>query len=851
MKQKKEGTSLKILNGIIKNDPYAAKVSSCKITAQDSVPIFAVHEKENLIETYPGFFTRQYYITENNYQTETMELQDSMLKKWRSFINSIGTNCEFAITIHNKNINMADFRESVLKKEMGDSLDYLRSELNGITIDRIQEGKNGIEKKKYMTVGLHTKDLSKAFASFNRLDREISQGMRKIQSDARVTPIGERLSILFDMYNPGKQGQLLSKRRRSFGADENRSLSIDFENIRGMGIGIKDLIAPSSMQFFPKYMRLGRKYVRVMRISELPNMLSDEFFVRLTDVSFNMVTTINIRPMQNKEASALVTKNLTLAQSAKRDSLKALAGENLSEEFVPLGIREQVDRAMDLRSDMINEDEKLFKTTYTLMFYADSMEELSQYTEEIISNCQGDVVGCEIMYDYQEEGFNTTMPLLDVEIPYHRRRTLKSTSVATMALPFSNLELNDKDGINYSQNLHTRSLILYNRLLTQNYNGFILGTPGSGKSLQAKVEMLNVLLGSNSDLIVIDPEAEYLALSKLVGGETIKIEPGGRWHINPMEINSSYQWTNEDDTEETNPILAKADFILKLMEVIVKSPFGMNSVQETIIDECVHKLYEPFIDSRGRLMKIPPEDMPTLTDLQIALAERPEMEAKELAIALKLYTGKGSLNTFGFRSNVNLHDRFIVYNIKDIGDKLKPIAMLIILDSILNRLMENRRKGKNTWFWVDEIYLLFADERSAAFLNMLYKRARKYGGVPTGLTQNVEDLLESDTARKMLSNCNFVMMLNQAPNDREKLADLLNLSASQIDVITSAPAGQGLIFTGSNCVPFASTFPKYQKDGVTPNPIYKVLTSNMKEITEFEKADKRKQILERRQERGA
>jgi len=851
MKQKKEGTSLKKLNGIIKNDPYAAKVSSCKITAQDSVPIFAVHEKENLIETYPGFFTRQYYITENNYQTETMELQDSMLKKWRSFINSIGTNCEFAITIHNKNINMADFRESVLKKEMGDSLDYLRSELNGITIDRIQEGKNGIEKKKYMTVGLHTKDLSKAFASFNRLDREISQGMRKIQSDARVTPIGERLSILFDMYNPGKQGQLLSKRRRSFGADENRSLSIDFENIRGMGIGIKDLIAPSSMQFFPKYMRLGRKYVRVMRISELPNMLSDEFFVRLTDVSFNMVTTINIRPMQNKDASALVTKNLTLAQSAKRDSLKALAGENLSEEFVPLGIREQVDRAMDLRSDMINEDEKLFKTTYTLMFYADSMEELSQYTEEIISNCQGDVVGCEIMYDYQEEGFNTTMPLLDVEIPYHRRRTLKSTSVATMALPFSNLELNDKDGINYSQNLHTRSLILYNRLLTQNYNGFILGTPGSGKSLQAKVEMLNVLLGSNSDLIVIDPEAEYLALSKLVGGETIKIEPGGRWHINPMEINSSYQWTNEDDTEETNPILAKADFILKLMEVIVKSPFGMNSVQETIIDECVHKLYEPFIDSRGRLVKIPPEDMPTLTDLQIALAERPEMEAKELAIALKLYTGKGSLNTFGFRSNVNLHDRFIVYNIKDIGDKLKPIAMLIILDSILNRLMENRRKGKNTWFWVDEIYLLFADERSAAFLNMLYKRARKYGGVPTGLTQNVEDLLESDTARKMLSNCNFVMMLNQAPNDREKLADLLNLSASQIDVITSAPAGQGLIFTGSNCVPFASTFPKYQKDGVTPNPIYKVLTSNMKEITEFEKADKRKQILERRQERGA
>ncbi len=847
MTKDKDKTKTSILQGIMKKDPMSAPVNTCKITTQDSVPIYAVHEKENLIETYPGFFTRQYYIVENNYQTETLEVQDSMLKKWRSLINSVGKNCEFAITIHNKNINMADFRESVLKKEMGDNLDYLRREINEITLDRITEGKNGIEKRKYMTFGIHTQDLKKAYASFMRLDREISQNMRKIQSDAIVTPIDERLSILFDMYNPGNQGQLLSKGKSA----ADKKSGIDFDNIRGMGISIKDMIAPTSMQFYPKYMRLGKKYVRVMRISELPSMMSDEFFVRLTDVSFNMVATINVRPMQNKEASALVTKNLSLAQSAKRDSLKVLSNENLSEEFVPLGIMEQVDRAMDLRSDMINEDEKLFKVTYTLMFYADSMEELTQHTEEVISNCQGDVVGCETIYDCQEEGFNTTLPLLDVEIPYHRRRTLKSTSVATVSLPFSNLELNDKDGINYSQNLHTRSLILYNRLLTQNFNGFILGTPGSGKSLQAKGEMLNVLLGSNSDLIVIDPEAEYLALSKLVGGETIKIEPGGKWHINPMEINSSYQWTNEDDTEETNPILAKADFILKLMEVIVKSPFGMNSVQETIIDECVHKLYEPFVDKNGRLMRIPKEEMPTLTDLQIALAERPEAEAKELAIALKLYTGRGSLNTFGFQSNVDLHNRFIVYNIKDIGDKLKPIAMLIILDSILNRLMENRKKGKNTWFWVDEIYLLFADERSASFLNMLYKRARKYGGVPTGLTQNVEDLLESDTARKMLSNCNFVMMLNQAPNDRERLSELLNLSQSQIEVITSAPAGQGLIYTGSNCVPFASTFPKYQKDGITPNPIYKVLTSNMKEITEFEKADKRRQILERRREGGA
>ncbi|WP_026659379.1 VirB4-like conjugal transfer ATPase, CD1110 family [Butyrivibrio sp. AC2005] len=870
MDKKKYGA--KIVNAFLKSDPMAAPMKICKTTTQDSVPIFSVHEKENLIETYPGFFTRGYDIVENNYQTETVDVQEAMLKKWRALLNSVGTNCEMGITIHNKNINLQEFKERVLKKEVGDRLDYLRRELNLITLDRIQEGKNGIEKKKYVTFGIHAPDLKKAEASFARLDRELSSGMRRNQSDAVKMPIERRLSILYDIYNPDDQGGFPLSRRSirenssvygssivPGGKPVKAGLSangrgfdlesyFDFENMRGMGIGVKDIIAPSSMQFFDKYMRIGKKYVRVMKISNLPNMMSDEFLIKLSDASFNMLITVNIRPMQSKEAAALVTKNLSLAQTAKQDSLKRLVKDNLSEEFVPIGIMEQVDKARELRSDMINEDEKLFKTTYTLLFYADSMEKLSEYTEEIVANCQGDVVGCEIMTGMQEEGFNTTLPLLNVEIPYHRRRTLKSTSIATVSMPFSNLELCDPDGINYSQNLHTRSLILYNRLLTQNFNGFILGTPGSGKSFMAKAEMLNVLLGSNSDLIVIDPEAEYLALSKLVGGETIKIEPGGRWHINPMEISSSYQWTNEDDSEETNPILAKADFILKLMEVIIKSPFGINSVQETIIDECVHELYEPFLSEDGRLLGIPDDKMPTLSDLQLALEKRPEMEAKELSMALKLYTGKGSLNTFGFRSNVDLKNRFIVYNIKDIGDKLKPIAMLIILDSILNRLMENRRKGKNTWFWVDEIYLLFADERSAAFLNMLYKRARKYGGVPTGLTQNVEDLLESDTARKMLSNCNFVMMLNQAPNDRERLSELLNLSESQIDVISSAPTGQGLIYTGSNCVPFASSFPKFQKDGVTPNPIYKVLTSNMKEITEFEKADKRRKLMERRGE---
>ena len=837
-----------IFKAVLKPDPFAVPHKSAKITSQDSIPIHCVHEQYGLIETYPGFFTKSYYIRENNYQTETEEVEKAMLAKFRSILNSIGTNCEIGITIHNREVNLEDFRERVLKKETGDALDPLRRELNEVMYDRMKEGKNGIEKKKYLTFGIHVDSVKKAAQEFLRFDRELKAHFQNLQSGCDAIPIEERLEILHDIYKPDQAGEFLTRVREV--DEEGRQIErtvFDFANIRAMGLTVNDVISPSLIQYFPGMIRLGTKYARVMQISGLPSALPDSFFVKLTDVNFTLLSTVNIRPIQAKEASAMVHKSIVMAQTAKSDEMKSLIKAGLPEEMVSPDTEERVECAKELRSNMVNDDEKLFNTTYTLMFFADTIEELKEHTMTIYATCQGVSVVAQTMMDMQEAGFNTTLPLLNVEIPLERRRTLKSTSASTVCLPFSNLELNDPDGINYSQNMVTRNLIMYNRLLTQNFNGFILGMPGSGKSFTGKTEMLNVVLGSNADCIVIDPEAEYLALAKLIGGEVVKIEPGGRWHINPMEITAGYEWTNSDfensDVSETNPVLAKADFILKLMEVLVKTPFGLSSVQETIIDECVQSLYQPFMDENGHLRKIPPEKMPTLTDLQIMLSKRTEPEAYELAMALKLYTGEGSLNVFGFQSNVDVKNRFLVYNIKDIGDKLKPIAMLIILDSIMNRLFENRKMGKNTWFWIDEIYLLFQDQNSALFLNMLWKRARKYGGVPTGITQNVEDLLESDTARKMLSNCNFVQILNQAPKDREALADLLNLSETQIDVITSAPAGQGLIYTGSNCVPFASSFPKVKKDG-TINPLYRVMTSKMKEITQFEEEEKRRHISE-------
>ena len=817
-----------------------------KKTVQDSIPIFAVHERENLIETYEGFFTRSYWIKENNYQSETEEREEDMYIDYRKVLNSLGTNEEYAVSIMNRNVNMRDIEENVLCKETGDELDYLRLEMNDVTIDRINQGRNGLEKLKYVTIGLHCNNLKKAAEVFDKsIDRRISDRFKKVESDAIPISIEEKLEILHDIYNIDDQGTFLTHKKiqnPKTGIIEDVA-EFDLENMRSQGCSIADIIGPSSFSVHDSYIEMGSKYVRTLRVTDYPSTLGDDFFCKLTDVDFNILTTANIKPIPSAMARKIVSRNLGLARAELAEQRKALIRNNLPEEMVSDETRDNVERAQELRSDMTKNDERLFKTCYTITFWAESLEELQMHTETIMNTCKGENVSIEIMSKTQEEGFNYTLPLCDDELPYSFKRTLKSSSAAAF-FPFSNLELMDKGGINYSCNLYSKNLIVYDRTQTQNFNGFVLGKPGSGKSFTSKVEMLSVMLGSNSDCIVIDPEGEYGALTRLIHGQEIKIEPGGAWHINPMEIDSGYEWESDDEDQvEINPVYAKCTFIIRLIETMLDSPLGISAVQKTIVDESVRELYRPWMRDDGGLDPIPADKMPTLVDIQREFAKKARVipEARELEYCLKLYT-EGSLNAFAYRSNVDVHNRFITYNIRDVGEELMPLAMMIILDSLFTTMFRNKKAGKYTWIWIDEIYLLFKSEKNAGTLNELFKRSRKHGGIPTGITQNIQDLLESNTARKMLSNCNFVQILNQASQERELLRELLNLSQSQMEVITSAPKGQGLIYTGDHVVPFYSVFPKN-------NSIYRCLTSNMKEIREYEEEDRRKRIQELKSEK--
>lgn len=552
-------------------------------------------------------------------------------------------------------------------------------------------------------------------------------------------------------------------------------------------------------------------------------------------MNFNCITTINLKSIAPKKADAIVAKNLSFVRDLKTKQMKAGQKAGVYDDsYVSPEVLDREAEALALRDAIRGKDEHLFDTAMSVAVFADSKEKLDEYTDTLITEYKKSSFTLSVMTGQQEEGFHSTLPLCYNRIA--ETRTLTTSSLA-LFIPFSTLELNDPEGINYSCNLLSKNPIFYDRMKGVNYNGFILGCPGTGKSFSAKSEMSYRFLKSGDVIYIVDPENEYDDLVKEFQGQVIVITPGGNNHINPMAI-----YVTEDYDSESDPVNEKASSILQIMECVVKSPFGMNSVQETIIDECVHALFAPFMVN-GRLRKISDDEMPTLTDLRMELSRRREPEARELVYALKLYTGDGSLSIFGHHTNVEITNRLVVFQIRDVGERLKNLAMLVILEHIWNDIVKNRKLGKTTWYYMDEIYLLFQNEYSANRLNAMVRRGRKYGAVFTGISQNVTPILESPVARDMLQNCNFIQILGQAGPDRDRLQHILNLSEANLEYITNSPPGQGLIYTGKNVIPFRGSIPKNTK-------IYRLLTSNPKEKHEYEMERQREETRKLKKEKN-
>lgn len=782
--------------------PKKGKKASLKIpkTSQQTIPYLCVYPDEDIIEIEKGRFTRSYELADINYQIAKQQEQEDMFIKYGEFLNAFDSSVDIQIVINNKNINREFFEAETLIKFRDDELDELREERNMLLKKKIREGQNNLIKEKYITVAIEANSIDDAESTLNRLENEIVANIKKIgSSNVRKLSVVERLSMLHDIYNPENLGKFGNK----VCEDERRIEGFDFKHMRSQGLSTKDCIAPPRFEFKSNYGMVGNTYFESLYLDKLPTVLKDDILAELTNTEFKMMTSLNIKPVPMDKAQKLVKTQIVNINANVIDRQKTATKSGYSVDLISPELINAQEEANDLLRSLSSQNQKMYMITLIVTHFADSKEELKINSESIKATARRLLCSMQPLLGQQENGLNASLPLCNCKIEIKRTLTTDSTAVF---MPFVNQELNDRNGgLYYGNNAVSRNLIMFNRRKSKNGNGFILGTPGSGKSMSAKQEMLDVLLSSDDKVIVIDPEGEYYPMAEMLGGEVIRIAPGGNVRINPLDMDQNYSG-NDDD-----PITLKSDFIISIFNVLLGNRFVISPGQHSVIDRCTRNIYKKYIDSYDEKSRSFNEELiPTLKDLYNELRKQSGYDAQELANALEIYA-VGSLNLFSEKTNVKCNNRFTVYDIKDVGTSVKTLALLVVLDSVWNQIVEGRNKGQHVWFYVDELYLLFTAESSAEFLRTLYKRARKYGGIPTGITQNVADLLENDIARTMISNSDFILMLNQAPLDRKDLAMLLNISPTQLSYITNASAGEGLIYSGSSIIPFINRLPSDTK----------------------------------------
>ncbi|MBQ2938546.1 MAG: DUF87 domain-containing protein [Clostridia bacterium] len=755
-------------------------------SVQKTIPIKTIYE-DGIFKLEDNKFSRTFKFTDVNYAVAGQEDKETMFLGYGAILNLLDSGSFPKLTIINRKLNKVDFDNKIKLQLEDDHLTKHRKEFNEILSKNSIDAK-GMIQEKLLTIAIDKKNIGEARNYFNRTGTEIGNNFAKLNSKFTELDLNERLRIFYDFYRSG----------------EEDLYNFDIKKFMKKGHCFKDYICPDTMEFKSDYFKMGEKFGRVLYLKEYASFIRDNIISELTELNKNMMLSVDIKPVPMEEAIKIAEKvrlgvETNITQWQKRQN----ANNNFSA-VIPYDMERQREESKEFLDDLITRDQRMFLSVLTIVHLADSKEELDSDTESLLTTASKHLCQLSILKYQQLDGLNTVMPYGVRKINALRTLTTESLSVF---MPFKVQEIQDSKGIYYGKNIISKNLIMIDRKELQNGNSFILGVSGSGKSFTAKQEITSIALrDKNADIIVIDPEAEYKPLIKSLGGEVIKISATSDNHINALDLNKNYG--------DKNPIIDKSEFVLSLCEQAIGGK-AISSMQKSIIDRCTSLVYRYY--AQGNYQGEPP----TLEDFRKVLLEQSEPEAKEIALALELFT-KGSLNTFAKPTNVETNNRLICYDIIDLGEQLMPIGMLVILDSILNRISRNRKKGKTTYIFIDEIYLLFKYEYTSRFIFELWKRIRKYGGCATGITQNVEELLRNDKARLMLANSELIIMLNQSATDRMELAKLLNISEMEMTYITNAGTGEGLIRVRNSLIPFRNKFPKNTR-------LYKLMTTKLEE----------------------
>lgn len=777
-------------------------------TAQDTIPYKDVY-KEGIIESKPNFFTKTYKLNDINFSIAPYEEQESMFQKYQEFLNSFDSNTDIQIVINNKNVDEETLLKEVLCSHKQDGLDHFRDEMNDMLKEKMTEGRNNLMSDKYLVVGTKADSIKDANSAFSRLDSEINQHIKaviKSQSvETEALSTEKRLKSLHDILNVGNESSLPD--------------DFDFNASLAQGLTTKDIISPSGFRFYPDYFRMGDKFARVLFIKNLPTFLSTDFLRDIGALPFNLTASVYLKPIDPDKAIKIIKNQVTNINANVIKAQKNAVKSGFSPELISSDLKFAQEQAEELMSDVRGRDQKTFYFTSTIMHYADSLEELNEDTDSLKSLGNRYLCTIDKLFFQQEYGFRNSLPLCINDLSIKRMLT---TENAALFIPFSTQELMQKNGMYYGLNALSKNVLLFNRLNSKNQNGLILGQPGSGKSFSAKREMINVFLTTDDDIYVIDPENEYAPTVETLGGERIHLQAGSNIYINPFDMDIHYG--ESEDEASADPVTMKSDYICMLCETAMSGRYELNSAEKSIIDRCVRELYKPYL----RHMQTVSSDItcdtsatPTMDDFYELLMSQPEPDAQNIALSLEIYC-RGSFDTFAHHTNVDVNNRFVVYDIKDIGTGMKELGLQVCLNHIWNKIISNRSKGIRTWFYIDEFHVLTKTRSSAEFLQQIWKRARKWAGIPTAITQNVGDLLRNEASQAIINNCEFILMLSQSPIDRMSLAEMYKISETQLSYITDSPPGQGLIYNGSSIIPFVDKFP-------TNTQLYKIMSSKPNE----------------------
>lgn len=776
---------------LVKQKLKEKKAGKVPHSAQESLAYQEMF-KDGICRVDDRHYTKSIAFGDINYQLAQNEDKTAAFEYWCDFYNYFDSSISLQITCMSQYANVTEMTEAIDIPDAGDEFDPVRREYSSILKTQLAKGNNGLIRRKYITFGIEADSVRSAKPKLERIETDIINNLKAMGVSARPLSGYERLKVMYQVLNEETQAPFI----------------FNFDMLACTGLSTKDFIAPTSFDFRDsRYFRMGKTIGAVSFLQILAPELSDKMLADFLDMDNSLIVNLHVQSIDQAKAIRQIKSKITDLDKMKIEEQKKAVRSGYDMDVLPSDLVTYGGEAKKLLADLQSRNERLFLVTILIL----NTEKTKQKLDNIIFQTAGiaQKYNCALKrLDFQQEqGLMSSLPIGVNQIDIQRGLT---TSATAIFVPFTTEELfQGGQALYYGINAISNNMIMADRKRLKNPNGLILGTPGSGKSFSAKREMTNAFLVTDDDIIICDPEGEYSPLVHMLHGQVIHISPNSRQFINPMDINLNY---SEDDS----PVSLKADFILSLCELIVGSKTGLEPVEKTIIDRCVRLVYRDYLEHPD------PASMPIMQDLYQCILEQSEKEAKRIATALEIYV-KGSLNVFNHRTNVDISNRLVCFDIKELGKQLKKIGMLVVQDQVWNRVTINRAEHRSTRYYMDEFHLLLKDEQTAAYSVEIWKRFRKWGGIPTGITQNVKDLLASREIENIFENSDFIYMLNQAGGDRQILAKQLNISPHQLSFVTNSNEGEGLLFYGNTIIPFKDHFPK-------DTMLYHIMTTKPNEI---------------------